>query len=66
MHLHKRMITKLIVNLKLGDNLDIKTNNTSFNKVNVYVKEPPHMVIYGINFDESICSIVTMDVVLLK
>jgi len=32
---------KFIVNLKLGDNLDIKTTNTSFNTVNIYVKKHP-------------------------
>ena len=36
---------KFIVNIKLGDNLDIETNNTSFNIVNIYVKNTPNMAV---------------------
>jgi hypothetical protein len=44
---------KFIMNIKLADNLDIETNNISFNIVNIYVKEHPKYGHFGINLDES-------------
>lgn len=57
---------KFILNLKLGDNLDIETNNTSFNTVNIYVKEHPKYGHFGIDLDIAIYIIVTVEIVLLK